>query len=107
MGSLLTEVDFFHVPSRTLSLTDLIENFEPSRVRSRLLRWTRQVFGAADPDGKAPLDMQLSFYSNRRQVRAAAERMIQWEPERIVVAHGRCYETDAVAELQRAFRWVL
>ena len=106
-GSLLTEVDFFHRASRTLILTDLIENFEPSRVRNRLLRWTMQAFGAASPDGKAPIDMQLSFIRQRPAVREAALQMIAWAPERIVLAHGLCYEKDAVAELRRAFRWVL
>ena len=106
-GSLLTEVDFFHFPSRTLILTDLIENFEPNRVRNPLLRWVMKVFGAADPDGKAPLDMQWSFRPYRRDVRAAVERMIEWMPEKIVIAHGRCYESEGVRELQRAFRWVL
>jgi hypothetical protein len=33
-GSYLTEVTFFHYASRTLILTDLIENFEPDRVDS-------------------------------------------------------------------------
>jgi hypothetical protein len=106
-GTLITEVDFFHRASRTLILTDLIENFEPSRVRNPLLRWTMQAFGAADPDGKAPIDMQLSFIRHRPAVREAARQMIAWAPERIVLAHGRCYEKDAVAELRRAFRWVL
>lgn len=106
-GDLLTEVDFFHRPSRTLILTDLIENFEPGRVRSRFYRWLLRVAGAADPDGRAPLDMQLTFLRHRRAVRAAAERMIAWGPERIVIAHGRWYEADATAELRRAFRWVL
>lgn len=106
-GSLLTEVDFFHHPSRTLILTDIIENFEPSRVKGVILRVLMKVFGAADPDGKAPFDMQLSFLGRRKNVRAAANLMIGWAPERIVIAHGRCYEADAVAELRRAFRWVL
>jgi hypothetical protein len=53
-GNLLTEVDFFHRPTRTLVLTDLIENFEPKRVRNPVLRWVMQAAGAADPDGKAP-----------------------------------------------------
>lgn len=106
-GSTLTEVDFFHRESRTLILTDLIENFEPSRVRSRLLRWTMQAFGAASPDGKAPIDMQLSFIRRRPAVREAVRQMIAWAPERIVLAHGLCYEKDAGAELHRAFRWVL
>lgn len=103
---LFTEVDFFHRPSRTLIITDLIENFEPARVRQPLLRWVTKVFGVADPDGKAPFDMQWSFIGLRPGVRAAVERMISWAPDRIVIAHGRCYETDAVKELRRAFRWV-
>ena len=106
-GRLLTEVDFFHRASRTLILTDLIENFEPRRVRNRALRWIMRWSGATDPDGKAPIDMQWSFRATRKQVRAAAERMIGWAPERVVLAHGRCYDRDGTAELHRAFRWVL
>jgi hypothetical protein len=106
-GSALTEVDFFHRASGTLILTDLIENFEPNRVRNRWLRWLIRWAGAADPDGKAPLDMRLSFLGHRRELRQAVERMITWAPERIILAHGRCYETDGAAELRRAFRWIL
>lgn len=106
-GTLITEVDFFHRVSRTLILTNLIENLEPSCIRHRLLRWTMRAFGAADPDGKAPIDMQLSFIRHRPAVRAAARRMSAWAPEQIVLAHGRCYDKNAVSELRRAFRWVL
>lgn len=106
-GSLLTEVDFFHRASRTLILTDLIENFEPERVKSRfyslLLKWS----GPADPDGKAPIDMQLSFLGRRAGVREAVKRMIAWDPERVILSHGRWYETNGTNELRRAFRWVL
>ena len=106
-GSLLTEVDFFHLATRTLVLTDLIENFELDRVRRAWMRWALRLFGGAAPDGTAPRDMRWSFIGHRRQVRAAVRRMIAWAPERIVLAHGRCYERDGVAELRRAFRWVL
>ena len=106
-GSMLTEVVFLHNDSRTLIVTDLIENFEPRRVRNPLLRWVMRASGAADPDGKAPIDMQLSFLGHRRALREAARRMLAWAPERIILAHGRCYETDATAEVRRAFRWIL
>ena len=106
-GTLLTEVDFFHRTSRTLILTDLIENFEPSRIHNRLLRWTMQAFGAASPDGKAPIDMQLSFVRHRPAVRAAVRQMIAWAPERIVLAHGLCYETNVVVDLRCDFRRML
>ncbi|HPG01980.1 MAG: DUF4336 domain-containing protein, partial [Hyphomicrobiales bacterium] len=107
IGSLLNEVAFFHRPSRSLILTDLIENFEPSRVQSRFWRAAMRLFGAADPDGKAPFDMQMTFWRHRVELRRAVEKMIAWAPERIVIAHGRWYGKDGVAELRRAFRWAL
>lgn len=106
-GGLLTEVDFFHRASRTLILTDLIENFEPRRVRNPLLRWIMRWSGAADPDGKAPIDMQMSFRKYRPDVRRAVVHMIEWAPKRIIIAHGRWYDQNGTAELRRAFRWVL
>ncbi len=106
-GSLLSEVDFYHRASRTLILTDLIETFEPQRVKSWFYRMLMLAFGCTDPDGKAPYDMQLSFWRTRPEVKAAVEQMIAWAPERIIIAHGRWYERDGVAELKRAFRWVL
>jgi hypothetical protein len=104
-GDLLTEADFFHAASRTLVLTDLIENFEPHRVCGAW-RWLMRLGGAMDPDGSAPHDMRLSFWRQRAAVRAAAEQMIAWDPERVILAHGRWYERDGRAELQRAFAWV-
>lgn len=106
-GDMLNEVDFFHRPSRTLILTDLIENFEPNKVRAGWFRFLLKVFGAADPDGKAPFDMQVTFWRHKDELRAAVRQMIDWAPERIILAHGRWYEGDAVKELERAFRWVL
>lgn len=106
-GSALTEVGFFHRVSRTLILTDLIENFELDRVRNAALRWLIRWAGAAAPDGKAPVDMRLSFVGRRPEVRRSVKRMLAWEPERIILCHGRCYEANGVAELRRAFRWVM
>lgn len=105
-GDVLTEADFLHRPSRTAILTDLIENFEPERVRSRFWRWVIGWSGAADPDGKAPIDMRATFRRHRAAVRAAAETMIGWNPERVIIAHGRWYDRNGAAELKRAFRWV-
>jgi hypothetical protein len=106
-GDLLTEACFFHRPSKTLILTDLIENFEPDRVRSWPHRLLLRLGGVLDPDGKAPIDMRLSFLRRRKALREAVRTMIAWAPERIILAHGRWYDGNAAAELRRAFRWVL
>jgi hypothetical protein len=59
--------------------------------------------GVADPDGKSPFDMQLSFIRHRKHIGAVAQRMIAWGPQRIVIAHSRRYDENAVPELGRVF----
>ncbi|HEU5066967.1 MAG TPA: DUF4336 domain-containing protein [Sphingomicrobium sp.] len=107
VGGYMTEVVFFHRPSRTLILTDLIENFEPQKLGSVLLRWLTWLGKVQDPDGQMPRDMRLTFSKQKPQLRLAVERMIAWNPERIVIAHGRWYTCNGTQELHRAFRWLL
>ena len=51
-GGFMTEVVFFHRPSRTLILTDLIENFEPDRFSKRWLRLPANGPAAATPTAR-------------------------------------------------------
>ena len=106
-GSYLNEAVFFHTASETLILTDLIENFEPLKVQSPFWRFMLRLFGTMDPDGSAPRDMRATFFGYRDHVRKCVQTMIDWNPTRVILAHGRWYDTDAVTELKRAFRWVL
>ncbi|MFI4970806.1 MAG: DUF4336 domain-containing protein, partial [Lysobacterales bacterium] len=102
-GRFMTEVEFFHRASRTLVLTDLIENFEPHRL-SFAMRWLTRLGGAQDPDGKMPRDLRITFTAQYPQLKRAVQRMLAWRPERIILAHGRWYPSDGVTELRRAFR---
>ncbi len=106
-GAFMTEVEFFHRATRTLVLTDFIENFEISKVDSLVMRWLTRLGGVQHPDGQMPRDMRYTFRHQKAQLRAAVETMIAWDPERIIIAHGRWYETDGATELRRAFRWLL
>ncbi len=105
-GGYLTEAVFFHRASRTLILTDLIENFEAHKIKSPIWRFMVRLFGTMDPHGAAPRDMRATFMGHKPGLRKAVEQMIAWNPERVVIAHGRWYEKNAVAELKRAFSWV-
>jgi hypothetical protein len=104
-GRYLTEVVFFHRRSRTLVLTDIIENFEPERIGSRLVRWLVRIGGVAAPHGGMARDMRATF--RRPELRAAVEQMIAWGPERILIAHGRWISRDGAAALAAAFDWLL
>jgi len=104
-GRYMTEVVFFHRPSRTLVLTDLIENFEDDKIASPLMRLLTWFGGVRAPDGQMPRDMRLTF--DRRQLKQAVETMLSWSPERVIIAHGRWFERNGTHELRRAFRWLL
>jgi hypothetical protein len=108
VGGFMTEVEFFHRASRTLILTDLIENFEREKLSSLLLRLMMKIGGVAAPDGGTPRDLRLTFtWRHKPALRTAVETMIDWNPERIIIAHGRWFETDGSVHLRRAFRWLL
>ena len=101
------EAVFFHRRSRTLVLTDLIENFEPEK----LPVWTRplvRMAGIRAPHGGMPRDMRLSFRmgGGLTRLRAAIDQMIAWNPQRVIVAHGRWFADDGVGALERAFAWL-
>jgi hypothetical protein len=103
-GRFLTEVEFFHKPSRTLVLTDLIENFEADKL-SRPLRWLMRLASIVDPHGGIPWDLRMTF--PKAVLREAVIQKIAWNPERVILAHGRWYAEHGAAELRRAFRWLL
>jgi len=99
------EVVFFHRASKTLILTDLIENFEPEKMPW----WVRPLIrlgGVCDPDGRMPRDIAASFRRRPGHLRDLVDTMLGWAPDRVIMAHGRWYESDAPAELRRAFRSV-
>ncbi len=101
----MQEVVFLHRSSATLILADLIENFESERL-SPPMRWMARLGGVIDPDGKAPLDMRLTYLGRKTKARTSLARMLAWQPQRVILAHGRCYMENAEAELCRAFRWL-
>lgn len=105
-GGVFSEAVFFHVPSRTLILTDLIENFELDRITSLWWRLLLRITGPLHPHGTAPPDMRFSFRSRKSALHAALAHMRTWGPERIILAHGKWYPSDGLRELERAFRWV-
>lgn len=100
------EVVFFHKSSKTLILTDLIENFEASKIPLWFvpLAW---LAGILDPNGKHPRDMKMTFLRGKKQLNRAVTIMLGWQPDKIILAHGRWYQSGAIEQLNRAFSWVL
>ncbi|NEP05693.1 MAG: DUF4336 domain-containing protein [Okeania sp. SIO2G4] len=101
----MDEVVFFHRQSSTLILTDLIENFELNKV-SKKFGFLIKLIGCAAPNGKTPLDLRVTFWGRKNQARDCFKQMLKWEPQKIILSHGKWYEKNGTAELNRAFAWL-
>lgn len=101
----MEEVVFFHRPSRTLVLGDLIENHDP-RLLGPVQRFWARCNGMLAPNGSTPRNYRLSFV-RRDQTRKCLERVLAWEPRRVVVLHGPCVLTDPGPFLEHGFHWAL
>ncbi|MDA0147401.1 DUF4336 domain-containing protein [Vibrio sp. LaRot3] len=101
----MQESIFFHQPSSTLIVTDLIENFEPSKL-TPFQRCVGRLVGIVAPNGKMPIDWRFTFSFSKREAREHVSAILAWQPKRIVMSHGNIVEQDAVAFLTRSFSWL-
>jgi hypothetical protein len=101
----MEEVVFFHRPSRTLLLGDLIENHDP-RTLGPIHRALARANAMLAPRGTTPRNYRMSFW-HRSLAREAVAEILAWQPRRVVVLHGPCVEENATEFLQHAFQWLL
>jgi hypothetical protein len=102
---LIEEVIFLHRKSRTVILDDLIQNHPPLKghpLRNALLG----IAGVAYPHGGVPLDIRLSFI-HRDLARQSLEKLLSWDFDKVIIAHGACIKTNAKAFVERTFHWLL
>ncbi|MCC2653517.1 MAG: hypothetical protein K0Q60_3683 [Microvirga sp.] len=105
-GAGFREVAFFHRPTRTLILTDLIQNLEPEKL-SLGTRLFARLTGVDAPNGKAPAYLRFVVRLRQKEAKQAVSQLIAWNPERVVFSHGRWFDRDGTASLERAFAWLL
>jgi hypothetical protein len=96
------EVAFFHRASRTLLLCDLAFHFGPSSaLPTRILMRMLRSYGELGPSKLDPL-----LIRDRRAASESLERILAWDFDRIVVAHGDVLESGGHAVLSRGYAWL-
>ena len=104
-GSLaMEEVVFFHRASRTAIFGDLIQRF-PQESAKGWKGLMMRLDGLVGPRGSTPREWRLSFLS-RRKARAARRTVLEWKPQRLLIAHGACAETGAAEIIAAALSWM-
>jgi hypothetical protein len=100
----IEEIFFLHKKSRTVIVGDFIQNHRLEKGRP-FLNALLKLAGVAYPNGGVPRDIRLSF-TNRKLARQSLEKLLSWDFDKLIIAHGVCIEKDAKQFVERAFRWL-
>ena len=100
----MEEVAFFHRASRTAIICDLVQRHPEAEMtgwRGMLMR----LDGLVGEHGSTPREWRASFL-RRGPARAARSKVVGWNAERLLIAHGDCAGSNATGILARALRWI-
>jgi len=102
------EVVFFHRPSGTVIFADLVQRFPYSRLKG-WKGWLMNLDGMAGTAGGAPGELRFLVWANGdlpQWRRALNHILYEWQPRRLVVAHGDNASELATEIVAHSFRWV-
>ena len=100
----MEEVTFFHRPSKTAIICDLIQRHPESTMKG----WKGMLMrldGLVGEHGSTPREWRASFL-RRDSARAAREKMLAWNAEGLIIAHGDCTQTGAGSIIAEALNWI-
>ena len=64
-----------------------------------------KLVGVASPDGGVVLDLRL-FFTKRNLARQSLKKMLSWDFDKLIIAHGVCINKDAKSFVEKAFHWL-
>jgi hypothetical protein len=101
-GGYFGEIAFFHKKSKTLILADTIINLELEKVKQpwRFATW---LAGMYYPNAQIFFGMRLPIALQRKKTRDVVQKILEWNPERIVLSHGRWIESRGTHIIRRLF----
>jgi hypothetical protein len=99
----VNETVFYHRPSKTLILTDLAFNFDPTFPFTT--RLAMQVLGSYDALRPSRLEKWGSL--EKAAIAASIRQVLTWEFDRVIPGHGSIVETGGKAQLQAGYEWFL
>jgi hypothetical protein len=100
--SMLREVVFLHRRSRTLISSDLVAHVTGTGLGTRLYA----SLGGFRKGPAVPRALKLA-YRDRAAARRSIERLLEWDFDRVIVAHGAVIAGGGKEIVRQAFGWLL
>jgi glyoxylase-like metal-dependent hydrolase (beta-lactamase superfamily II) len=99
----LNEIVFFHRASRTLILTDTAFHFNESFPLTTQL--TMRLIGGYKK--LEPSILEKLATREKAKVKNSIQKVLEWDFERVIVAHGSILENEAKDKLKKGYEWAL
>jgi hypothetical protein len=100
---MFNELVFFHRASRTLLTSDLVFNIQSDS--PALTRW---IFRAIAGYGRfGPTLLERVMIRDRAAAGASLRRILSWDFDRVILAHGHVLESGGRDALRRGYAWLL
>ena len=98
----VNEAVFFHRPSHTLVVADMVFNILKAPTLTRLAMRLNGIYGSL-----AVSRFFKSKVTDKEALRDSVRRVLEWDFDRIVVGHGSVCSTGGHEALEQAYRWLL
>lgn len=112
-GAVLDEVVFFHKPSQTCLVCDLIQRFPTDYdFGSSWKAWLMRLDGMVGDNGTAPGELRALIWisGNIPRARECKNKILhRWQPRQLVIAHGNNVllpQSNAYEVIANSFRWI-
>ncbi|NER19929.1 MAG: DUF4336 domain-containing protein [Symploca sp. SIO1C2] len=99
----LNEWVFFHTESNTLIITDIAYYFDA--FSSPIMQLLTKLFGGYQQ--LRPSFLEKIATHDKEQVKQSIKRILSWDFERVIMAHGSILEQDAKQQFQLGYEWFL
>jgi hypothetical protein len=99
----INEVVFYHKSSRTLIITDIAFHFDEMNA------WETRLAGKLIGGYKAlqPTLLEKWSLTDRTLVERSIRAVLEWDFDRVIMAHGSIIETNGKAMLKAGYEWLL
>ena len=99
----VNEIVFFHPLSKTLILTDTAFNFDRnSPLVTQLATRILGCYGNLRPSFLEKIAIQ-----DKQKVTHSIQKILAWDFQRVIIAHGNIVETKAKEQLKAGYQWFL
>lgn len=102
-GRSITEIAFYHQPSKTVIMGDTGYHIsESSPMKTRLIARLGGIYRQVG----APLDYRI-LLRNESTLRRSIQHVLAWEFDRLIPGHGEIIESNPKNKLKKGYKWLL